>query len=591
MKAIRSLEEILKELRYILSRSQKRKVVVVMIVIFVGSIMETLGVSIVIPFIEAIIDPKILLQNSIIQSVMNLFKIQEAYIVWLSALLIIVVYFLKNFILLLSAYIQASFRSRTVKDISVKMLKAYFKHPYTFFFNINSGQVIRGIYDDVGGLFFILEDLFKGFAEVLTAVLIGITLFIIDPFLATGMLLLAVIVLIATVFGIKKRVGNLGVQLRDVNAELHQSVLQYVGAIKEIMVNKKEEFFVDEYSETYEKRRKIETEYSFIGACPERIIETVCICGLIVLVAIRVDMSFDVTTFISRIGAFAIAAFRILPSMSRIAGYINNLVYYKPMLRATYNNVLEADEYMQEVSEKKPDLNKPNLILKQKVDLSDICWKYGEKEILHNISLHIYRGESIAIIGASGAGKTTLADIILGVLIPQSGDIKVDGRSIYSDIADWGERISYVPQNVYLFDDTIRNNVAFGIAQEDINEEKIWGALEQAQLAEFVHNLPQKLDTIIGERGIKFSGGQRQRIAIARAVYRNPQILVLDEATSALDNDTEKAVMDAIEALHGKLTMIIVAHRLSTIKKCDRIYEVKDALIYERDRKEIREEE
>lgn len=587
MKALNSLHNIYCQLKYIMSKKQKSKAILLAFIVMIGSIFETLSVSIIIPFIEAIMDTTTLMKNQSVHKIIETFNLGEKEIIWWTAIAIIIVYIIKNTFLLVSSYAQTRFRCRTIKDISVKMLKSYLNHPYTYFFDVNSGKVIRGIYDDVGGLFFILEDLFRGFGEITTTLFIGITLLVIEPFLALGLLLLLTCVFAIIIFGIKKQTGHLGEELRDANAFLHQYVLQMVGAVKEIMINQKREYFINEYTKAYEKRRKVETKYSFIGACPERIIEMSCICGLIIMVTVRVSYGVDEITFVSKMGAFAIAAFRILPSMSRIAGYINNLIYYTPMLEATYNNMREAEEYTTKINnriEKQSDLcGKFN----SELIIDNVNWSYGEKQILKNVTLKIKRGESVALVGASGAGKTTLADIILALLIPRVGDVKKDGISIYSDLKGWSDLLAYVPQNVFLFDDSIRNNIAFGVEQESIDDERVWRVLEQAQLAGFVKDLPEQLDTIVGERGIKFSGGQKQRIAIARALYRKPEILVLDEATSALDNDTESAVMSAIDSLQGKLTMIIVAHRLSTVKKCDKIYEVGKSQVVLKEKNEI----
>ena len=233
-------------------------------------------------------------------------------------------------------------------------------------------------------------------------------------------------------------------------------------------------------------------------------------------------------------------------------------------------------------SQRKVGVNDENkLEFNEKVEIRNVSWKYSETgpDILKDISFDIIKGTSVAFIGQSGAGKTTLADVILGLLKPYEGDVTVGGKSIFTSPKSWAGIVGFVPQSVYLTDDTIRKNVAFGVEEADIDDDKIWRALEQAQLAEFVKGLPDGLDNIVGDRGIKISGGQRQRIAIARALYEEPEILVLDEATSALDTETESAVMEAIDFLHGKKTMIIIAHRLTTIQNCDTVYEVKNGSI------------
>ena len=271
------------------------------------------------------------------------------------------------------------------------------------------------------------------------------------------------------------------------------------------------------------------------------------------------------------------AAFRILPAISRITGYVNLLIFERPRLEGAYENIKTSRDYMKTLdnSNKSNEMGK-DLLFERNLKVDNISWKYDEMtgDVLHNLSIEIRKGQSIGIIGESGSGKSTLSDILLGLYKPQCGNVTVDGYSIFDIPYAWSKMMGYVPQTVYLLDDTIRNNVAFG--ENDINDDDVWKALEKASLKKYVENLPDGLDTLVGEGGIKFSGGQRQRIAIARALFTKPSILILDEATSALDNETESAVMEAIESLQGTITMIIIAHRLSTIRNCDRIFEISE---------------
>ena len=273
----------------------------------------------------------------------------------------------------------------------------------------------------------------------------------------------------------------------------------------------------------------------------------------------------------------------------KITSRLNTIVYQIPALDSVYNNLKTADEYLCRIEKTQQIECKENgRYLKNEIVLSNVLWKYdNQKEfVLRDVNIQIKRGQSVGLIGASGAGKTTVSDIILGLLKPQSGSVTVDGVDIYSIKRQWAEVIGYVPQSVFLLDDTVRNNILFGLPLED-DDDKIWEALQQAQLKDFILSLPDGLDTVVGERGVKFSGGQRQRIAIARALYSNPEILVLDEATASLDNETESALMESIDELQGKITMIIVAHRLSTISKCDIVYEIKDGVAIKRNKEEI----
>lgn len=361
------------------------------------------------------------------------------------------------------------------------------------------------------------------------------------------------------------------------------------------MVLDRKKNFIDQYKEAASLEQKSLVINGVVNACPDRILEGVCIGGIIGIVCIRIAMGIDLGTFIPALGTFAMAAFKILPSISKISTRINSIIYLQTSLHGIYSNLkaaneyeLELQEYVQEGRREEAD-DREIVRFTEKLEIKNVSWKYlnTKENVLDNTELVIRKGESAALIGASGAGKTTLADIIMGLLKPQSGSVLMDGIDIFTIPHRWSKIIGYVPQSVFLVDDTVRNNVAFGLKKAEINDAKVWDALQQAQLKDFIENLPYGLDTIVGERGVKFSGGQRQRIAIARALYENPDILVLDEATSALDNETETAVMEAIDALQGSKTLIIVAHRLTTIRNCNVIYEIKDGQAVCRNKEEV----
>lgn len=298
-------------------------------------------------------------------------------------------------------------------------------------------------------------------------------------------------------------------------------------------------------------------------------------------------MKSDIVSFVTTLSVFAVAAFRMLPSFNKITGYISGMMFNKPAIDSVYRDLKEIERLMgQKTIEQKDTVN---ITLNKSIQFNDVSFHYSgsDKWILKDANLEIQKNTSVALIGASGAGKTTAADLILGILEPQEGTVTIDGVDIKKCMKSWHEEIGYIPQVIYLMDDTIRANVAFGIPESEIDDTRIEKALWEAQLDQFVQALPDGLDTMIGDRGVKLSGGQRQRIGIARALYRNPNVLVLDEATSALDSDTEKEVMEAIDGLHGTRTLIVIAHRLSTIRKCDKIYEVGKGGFTERDKAEV----
>ena len=567
------------QLMSILNGKQKRQAAIIVFMSMISALLETLGVSVIIPFILAMMDPKAVMSNEYVLQLCSILNITDAsQVLLLTALAIIVVYIAKNGFILLTNYVQAKFRNRLECDLSVLMLRSYIYKPYSFHINTNSAEIMRGITTDTAGVATIVDGFCALLNEGLTCILIGIVLIYLSPVMALGLIGIAGITALLIVIGFRKRISVCGVRCREAFAERYQHAYQAMGGIKDINVMQRQEFFLDKFVVSASKACDNNTQYLCISKMPSRVIETVFISALILLVYVCVGISGNTTQMIAQFGTLAMAAVRILPSVSNIANSMNSLVYNRLTLESACNNINSSRSEMARelIAATTSSESKDNVSLKEKVVIDSIDWKYEEglKNVINQLSLEINKGESIALIGESGAGKTTLVDIVLGLFKPQKGTIKVDGEDIFLIPYIWSKMIGYVPQTVFLLDDTIRNNILFGIPLEEAEDTLVWEALEKAQLKEMIEALPEGLDTVLGERGVKISGGQRQRIAIARAMYYDPDILVLDEATSALDSDTENAVMESIDALHGKKTLIIVAHRLTTIKKCDRIYEV-----------------
>ena len=582
------------QLRYIMTEKQKRQSAAIFILIIGGALFETLGVSAILPFIQSIMEPEELVNKWYIAVIVRTLNLKDTYsIVYLCGVFISLVYVIKNVYLFASSRIQSKFRWRFQKNLSTKMLASYMKRPYVYFLDINSAEIIRTLSTDVFGVLEILQNGFRFFSEFFTVVLIGIFTISVDAVMALQILLIAGLCFFGITFFFKNRLSKIGAKQRDANVERTKCAYQAVNGYKEVQVMQRADCFVEAYEEAYEGQRKLEVSFETISALPERLIETVCIIGLILVVCLRLASGVAVEEFVPKLSVFAVAAFRILPSVSRMTGYLNNVVYYRSTAEAVSDELHAVEEYRQiidrQINKEVEEQSDEEYSFRDKVEVRNIRWKYprSDKYVLQDVSITIEKGDSVALIGASGAGKTTLADVILGLLHPEGGAVSVDGIGIETIPRKWSRLIGYVPQVVFLVDDTIRNNIAFGLRQEEINDEMVWSALEQAQLKEFVQGLPNELNTIVGERGVKFSGGQRQRIAIARALYYNPDILVLDEATSALDNETESAVMESIEALQGHKTLIIVAHRLTTIRKCNKIYEITDGHAILREKEEV----
>lgn len=588
---IKSVLDVVIELKYILTKKQKRNTLLVFAVIIISAGFELIGVSAILPFVQAIMSPEKISSNKYIQDVFNILGIYtNASIVVAMGILMIVIYLIKNAFMIFSSFIQAHYSTEVQKELAVRMLNSYMSRPYIFFLNINSAEILRGCHDDIIATFDVIQKLLSLLAEILTVIVIGVYIIYLDPIIACFVVILMMMVMFLMIYFFKPSIKRAGNKRIEVVTQKNKTITQVVLGIKDILVKRRNQQFIMEFEKTVEEERRVQRLYSVLSECPDRIVEGVCVSGIMGVVCIRMIMApNEMINFVPKLAAFAMAAFRILPSIGKITNRMNTIVFRRPGLHNVYTVFKAANEYQNELRCIQEPSICDDIDFQYNLCIRDVDWKYGESKpfVLHGTTLEIIKGQSVALIGASGAGKTTLADVILGLLPPQSGSVLMDGMDIYSISEAWSRIIGYVPQSVYLVDDTIRNNVRFGYTDGQNDDEKIWRALEQAQLSDFVRSLPHQLDTIVGERGVRFSGGQRQRIAIARALYSDPEILVLDEATSALDNETETAVMEAIDSLQGKITMIIVAHRLTTIKNCDKIYEIIDGKAIERSKNDV----
>ena len=386
---------------------------------------------------------------------------------------------------------------------------------------------------------------------------------------------------------LKPRLNEIGRKNQAIQSRIAKWRIQSIYGLKDVKVLNREEFFVRNYYESGAIGANVARNYAVLNNLPRLLIETVFIAAMLLFIMLYILKGNDITVLIPQLTAFAVAAIRIMPGTNRINTYLSQIAYSQPCLDYLYENLTEnmKEDVNGSVTglegvEKK---ELPELQLQDRIALNHISFTYPntEKPIFTDAHMEVKKGQSVGIMGPSGAGKSTIVDILLGLLHAQEGTITCDGRNIFENYPSWLSKIGYIPQSIYLIDESIRDNIAFGIDADKIDEKRIWEVLEEAQLKEFVEELPEGLDTTIGDRGVRISGGQRQRLGIARALYHNPEILVFDEATSALDSDTEKAVMDAVNSFHGKKTMVIIAHRLNTIAKCDVIYKVENEKITE----------
>lgn len=592
MSRLKSVKDVWHKYNFILTASQKRWGAVVVLLTIIGAIFETMGVSIILPLVQVMIAPQQLRENEMMAPVISYLGINtNTELIWAMGIAVILIYIVKNSFLLFLSWIRVKYSCKVQRELSTEMMDSYMKRGYTFFLNTSTGELLRGMRDSIANTYNALYQIFKLLAEFLTIAFICLYIMVSDITMAVCVILLAMICLMIVVFGFQKWVKKCGEIFYRYAAQINKTLLHTFQGIKEVLVMQRQEYFIDSYNKEYMKQQKGTIGQTVASESPAYLIEAVCVSGLIVAVCIRAISVENASTLVPQLASFAVAAFRILPSLGRISSYFNQFMFCLPGINETYNNFKEVrgTGKKQNVIVNEYDAGENKGGFKNKLLIEGVTWRYPntEADVLQNVSIDIEKGQAVAFVGKSGAGKTTLADIVLGLLPPQKGKVTIDGRDIVEIPKEKSKMVGFVPQNVNLLDDTVRRNVAFGISDKEIDDTLVWNALEQAQLKETIEKCADGLDTVIGERGIRFSGGQRQRFAIARALYNNPDILILDEATSALDTETETAVMEAIDALQGNKTLIIIAHRLTTIKNCDKIYEIVDGKAVERKYSEL----
>ena len=574
----------IKKLSYIFDRKSKIKIVFLLILIIIGSFLEMLGVTVFYPFVELIMNESALEENVLISMLFN-FLGTEGYvnkITWLASL-IIVFYIVKNLFLTFMQNNILKFNYQSRMCIATRLLASYMKEPYAFHLQKNSAELIRTLQVDCTQFVLLINSVLQFIAEVAVCIAIGLYLFYTShsiTLIVGGLLVICV----GMYYLIGKKVSlKIGLENQRYQGKLLQWSNQALGGIKEVKILERDDFFIRVYEKNYKKLIRGAKTNELMATVPKYVTETVTMVGMLLAIIIKLHMGTgDISTFIPQMTAFAVAAFKLLPAVGKINAYNTNIMYSIASLDVIYKDLKEVED-VRLLSKGNSEHKVLTKKLEKGIVVDDITFSYpgSEKLVLDHISFDIKKGTTVAFIGGSGAGKTTLADVILGLLTPTSGKIMVDDWNIETSMSDWHRMIGYIPQTIYLSDDTIIKNLAFGIKEENIDLEAVKNSLRKAQLLDFIESLPEGLETFVGDRGVRLSGGQRQRIGIARALYHNPEVLVLDEATSALDNETEKAVMESIDALKREKTMIIIAHRLSTIKNADRVLEVADGRIKE----------
>ena len=566
----------------LLDKKQKHKMVLLVFLMLIGAALETLGVSMILPVMSVVMEENAVQKHAYLQVICDLFHIaydDTRTLMILVMVGLIVIFAVKNVFLFFQQKVQLKFVYTNQFATSRRMMINFMERPYEYYLNADTSVIQRSITSDVNNMYGLILSLLQLVSEGIVFVCLIAVSLVSDVMMSITVALLLVVVLAIIKWVLKPIMRKAGEENQDYYSGLYKWIDQSVMGIKEIKIANKENYFINEYAKCGEGYVNAVQRYNLYNATPRLLIETVALAGMIFYMMIQLLSGVQVTAILPQLTLLALVAMRLIPCANRINNHLTSISYFEPFFMGVSDNLQEeirdeSIDYNAASYQKKVEVQK--LEIRHNIQLKDIVYKYPNTEtlIFDRANMEIPIGKSVGIVGTSGAGKTTIVDILLGLLQIQSGEILADGVEVREHYQSFLKDIGYIPQTIFMIDSTIRKNVAFGVADEDIDDAKVWRALQEAQLDEFVRGLPDGLDTSIGERGIRISGGQRQRIGIARALFEDPEVLVLDEATSALDNETEAAIMESINMLHGKKTLIIIAHRLQTIEKCDMVYRV-----------------
>ena len=555
-------------------KQSKRRVPFVMLLGILGTAVEAFGIGLVIPVMTTMSKASPGNSGSILQPLFNFFGIRAVgTMVGVAVLSIVVAFIIKNVYQLFYSWYVSKFSNFSSQQLSSMLFRSFLRRPYTFHLQRNSSELLNVVQQEVGMTLGIVTSTTGLLKEILLGGSVAVLMFITEPVAAASTLTILIFGSILYTKVTKPRIAYFGQQRQKIQAPLMRYLLQGFGGVKDIQVLGRAEDFSTQYEKQNLVVQDATLRYSLIRQIAPMWTELLAMSGLTVVVWVMVWQGRAPDRIIPLLGLFVIATWRFVPSINNVIGLVNSLSYSKPAVESLYNEF----EYIK----KQNEIVKTQAVFTDKIEMRNLTFSYANTVApsLRDVNIVVRKGETVGFIGPSGAGKSTLVDVILGLLPPSSGELLVDGVNMHEHNIEWQSTIGYVAQAIYLTDDTIRRNVAFGIAEDEIDDVALERSLKSAQLWEFVQGLPDKTHSIVGERGIRVSGGQRQRIGIARALYHEPQVLVLDEATSSLDIETETEVMSAIRALQGFKTILIVAHRLSTVQHCDRVYRIEDATI------------
>ena len=564
--------KIKQKINIIFTKSELKKLILLLIGILMMGLFEVIGVSAIVPFIAVVVSPELVFENTYLLKVYNYFNFQNVtnYIFFLGVFLISTI-LISNVYQAFMTWAITKFTNMQGHRLSVRLLENYLMQPYSFFLIRNTSDLGKNVLTEAGRVTggFVLQSLMV-LARLMVVLYLFILLVYVNPMIA-----LSAIIFLGGIYALiyqffKRRLHFKGLAVTQANFHRYKAANEAMSGIKDIKLQESEQEFVNRYFLPSKNIARYEAHRTLIGSLPRYFLEVIAFGGIVAIIISLISMNDGMNNSIFPIiSLYVMAGYRLMPSFQQIYSGISDLRFYLPAFNNLVNELSNSDFV------KKQQVTQTSILFSEKLEIKEVDFRYEgfETSVLKKLNLTISHNTTVGIVGSTGSGKTTLIDILLGLLTPISGVILLDGVAIDSkNKSAWQKNIGYVPQSIYLTDDTIIANIAFAIPTDEISLERAKKAAKMANLDEFIATLPDQYETIVGERGVRLSGGQRQRIGIARALYNDPKVLVLDEATSSLDGITEEVIIDAIKNLSHKKTIIMIAHRLTTVKECDIIH-------------------
>jgi len=563
-------------LHSILKKLSLKKFIFVIILMIVATILEFLGISLIVPFIAILTDQNTSFLKYLPQNFTDIYlSLSKEKIFIYGIFTFFFIYLIKSIYLIFFNLKLNQFVFRSEAKLCSIIFKKYLSLPYTFHMKERSSKLIRNLTEEIH--LFAEGILLQGLivlAEIFVTIFLVSFLLYINPFNTLLIILMILLIVLVFVLSMRKKLNFWGTQRQNYGDLIIKQISEGFGSIKEIILYKKNDFFTKILNNYVQMKSESSIFQNFFVSLPRLTFEFFAISSILLVSIFMFQLSYSLDEILSFVVIFGVICFRLLPASNRILNYIQISIYHKSVIKVIYDQLNISED--KDIIIKKDKINSNRFDFKNKISVENISFGYEKSKlnVLKNINFEIKKNESVGVIGSSGSGKSTLITLLMGMLKPQQGDIKCDNVSIYEDIYNWQNKISYVPQDVFLINDSIKKNIAFGLDEENIDNNKIQKVIDMVFLNNFINSLPNGLDTVVGERGANISGGQKQRIGIARALYRNPQILIMDESTNSLDEFTENELIDDLFKFKKNYTLILISHNKSVFKNFDKIIDL-----------------